>query len=277
MDFGIAYFPTHDGIAPGPLARLVEEHGQESLFFAEHTHIPAARATARAGGDAMPQKYWHCYDLFVALTAAATATSRLRVGSGVCVVTQRDPIITANAVASVDRLSGGRFDFGVGAGWNVEELRNHGVDPQRRMALMKEHIEAMLAIWTQEEASYAGEHVAFDRIWSHPKPARRPAPPILVGGAGPTVFDRVLAYGDAWFPSHPATRDLYERIAELHARAERHVEVHAIDVPADPAELERLRDAGVRRCLHFVPSGGRSVVERGLERWEAAIAALTGG
>jgi probable F420-dependent oxidoreductase len=277
MDFGVGYFPTHDGIAPAELASMLEQRGQESLFFAEHTHIPASRETAWSQGGALPPKYWHCYDLFVALTAAAGATTRLRVGSGICLVIERDPIITAKEVASVDHLSGGRFEFGVGAGWNREEMRNHGTDPRKRMAIMRERIEAMKAIWTQEEASYAGEHVAFERILSRPKPAQRPHPPVLVGGDGPTVLDRVLAFGDAWFPNYRGRPEILRRVEELRARAQRPIEVQMTSVPADARELERVRDAGARRALHWLPSGGRSTVEQELERWEAAIAELNGG
>ena len=167
MDFGVGYFPTHDGMAPGALARVVEDHGQESLFFAEHTHIPASRETpagGREGAGALQQTYWHCYDLFVALTAAAVATSKLRVGSGICLVIERDPIITAKEVASVDHLSGGRFEFGVGIGWNREEMRNHGTDPRTRLPLFGERIRAMREIWHHDEASFHGEYVNFDRI-----------------------------------------------------------------------------------------------------------------
>jgi probable F420-dependent oxidoreductase len=273
MDFGVGSFPTHDGMGPGPLAAMVEERGQDALFFAEHTHIPASRESAWSGGAQLPPKYWHCYELFVALTAAAAATTRLRVGSGICLVIERDPIVTAKAVASVDHLSGGRMEFGVGAGWNREEMRNHGTDPRERMAVLRERVEAMQAIWTQAEASYHGERVAFDRIWSFPKPAQRPHPPVLVGGDGPTVFDRVLAFGDGWFPNHRVER-LHERIAELRARAQRAIEVQVIGCPPDAAALHALREAGVRRALHWLPSGGRSTVEAGLERWEAAIREL---
>jgi len=276
VEFGVGYFPTHDGIGPGPLARLVEEHGQESLFFAEHTHIPAARESPWVGGRDLPKKYWHCYDLFVALTAAAAATSRLRVGSGICLVIERDPIVTAKAVASVDHLSGGRFEFGVGAGWNREEMRNHGTDPRRRMAVLRERVEAMKVIWAEEEATYAGDHVAFERIWSEPKPVQRPHPPILVGGDGPTVLDRVLAFGDAWFPNYRRPQALFERVDELRARADRHVEVQAIGLPADARDLERAQQAGLTRVVHWLPSGGRAHVERALERWEAAVAEFNG-
>src|SRR5919107_26264 len=201
MDFGVGYFTTHDGMSPGAVAAMVEERAHESLFFAEHTHIPASRESPWGGGPVLPQKYWHCYDLFVAVTAALTATSRLRVGSGVCLVVERDPITTAKEVASVDRISGGRFEFGIGAGWNREEMRNHGVDPRTRFALMGERVAAMRAIWTQDEASFTGRDTSFERIWSWPKPVQRPHPPILVSGNGPTVLDRVLAYGDHWLPN----------------------------------------------------------------------------
>jgi probable F420-dependent oxidoreductase len=274
MDFGVGYFPTHDGMTPGAIARFVEERGQSALFFAEHTHIPASRESQWPGGQDLPQKYWHSYDLFVALTAAAEATSRLRVGSGICLVVERDPIITANAVASVDHLSGGRLEFGVGAGWNREEMQNHGTDPRRRMAVMRERVEAMQAIWTQQEASYAGEFVNFERIWSEPKPAQRPHPPILVGGNGATVLDRVLAFGDSWFPNY---RDLADdRVAELRSRAERRIDVDVIGMPPKAEAIERCASLGVRRANMWLPTGGRSTVERNLEKWEAAIAEFTG-
>jgi probable F420-dependent oxidoreductase len=275
MEFGIGYFPTHDATGPGEIARLVEEHGFESLFFAEHTHIPASRETPYAGGGELPRKYVHTYDLFVALTAAAAATSRLRIGSGVCLVIEHDPIITAKQVASVDHLSGGRFEFGVGAGWNREEMQNHGTNPRTRMRLLKERVEAMKAIWTEDEASYHGEFVNFDRIWSWPKPVQRPHPPILVGGAGPTVLERVLAYGDAWFPNY-AGADTLARAAELRARAERPIELQVISVPADPKDLEALEQAGCTRACHWLPSGNRSLVETALAEWESAIAQFTG-
>ena len=275
MDFGVGYFPTHDGMSPAAIAALVEERGQESLFFAEHTHIPASRDSPWPGGGELPAKYWHCYDLFVALTAAAEATTRLRVGSGICLIIQRDPITTAKQVASVDHLSGGRLEFGIGAGWNREEMLNHGTDPRTRMELMRERVEAMKAIWTQEEASYSGRFVSFERIWSHPKPAQRPHPPILVGGDGPGVLERVLAFGDGWLPIYFGDPRVLERMAELRARAERPIDVHVF-APADPLELERVRDAGARRALFWLPSGGRSTVEAALERWETAIAQLNG-
>ena len=276
MDTGVGYFATQDAVGPGEVAAMVEERGHESLFFAEHTHIPASRLSPYPGKGDLPRKYAHTYDLFVTLTAAAAATRSLRIGSAICLVTERDPIITAKEVASVDVLSGGRMEFGVGAGWNREEMANHGTDPRRRMALMRERVEAMKAIWTQDEASYSGEFVSFDRIWSWPKPAQRPHPPILVGGNGPTVVNRVLAFGDAWIPNFGRSPDVIERAIELRARAERPIDLMTIGIPADPAVLERLENAGFRRAVHWLPTAHRGGVERALDRFEAAVAELHG-
>lgn len=271
MESGVAIFPAHEGIRPDAVARLVEERGHESLFFPEHTHMPAEHSPY----PGLPRKCWHTFDLFVAATAAVTATTRLRVGSGICLVIQRDPIITAKEVASVDHLSGGRFEFGVGAGWNRPEMANHGTDPRRRMAVLRERIEAMKTIWTQDEASYSGEFVNFERIWCWPKPAQRPYPPVLVGGSGPTVFDRVLAYGDGWIPNYAPDGTL-ERAAELRARAERPVFLQAMAMPADPKAIEAYEAAGFDRVVHALPSAGRGPVERELDAWESAITEVTG-
>jgi alkanesulfonate monooxygenase SsuD/methylene tetrahydromethanopterin reductase-like flavin-dependent oxidoreductase (luciferase family) len=167
------------------------------VFFAEHTHIPASRETPFSGGGALPSKYWHCYDLFVALTAAAAATSTLRVGSGICLVVERDPIITANEVASVDHLSGGRLEFGVGGGWNREEMRNHGTDPRTRMMLLQERVEAMKAIWTQHEASYSGKFVHFES--SGRIPSQRSGRILLFSSAAPVR--------PSWIGSWPSVMD----------------------------------------------------------------------
>jgi probable F420-dependent oxidoreductase len=274
MEFGVAMFPTHDAIRPDAVARLAEERGQESLFFPEHTHIPVSH-TPRGDGP-LARHYLHTFDLFVAVTAAVSATSRLRVGSGICLLIQRDPITTAKEVASVDQLSGGRFEFGIGAGWNRPEIANHGTDPRRRLDVLRERVEAMKAIWTQDEASYSGDFVNFDRIWSWPKPAQRPYPPVLVGGDGPTVIDRVLAYGDAWIPNYQPD-GILQRAAELRARAERPISLQVMGMPADPREIEAYESAGFDRVVHWLPAAGLGPVDRELDAWESAIAEFTGG
>jgi probable F420-dependent oxidoreductase len=278
MDFGLAMFPTDEAIRPDELARLTEERGFESLFFPEHTHIPVSRATPFPQGGELPRRYARTIDLFVSCTAAVLATERIKVGSGICLVVQRDPILCAKEVASVDLLSGGRFLFGVGAGWNREEMRNHGTDPGRRFGLMRERVEAMKAIWTQEEAEYHGEHVDFDRIWSWPKPVQRPHPPVIVGGVGAKVFDRVLAYGDEWMPNREGEiGSLGPRIAELQRRAEEAgrgpIRVGYYGARPQRDVVERLAEAGVSRCVFYVPSGPRDEVTAAAD----AIAELVDG
>jgi probable F420-dependent oxidoreductase len=274
VDTGIAIFATHYALDPGNVARLVEQRGHSALFFPEHSHIPADRRSPYPGGGDLPTKYAHTYDLFVTMTAAAAATTKLRVGSGVCLLMQRDPIHTAKEVASIDVLSGGRVEFGVGLGWNREEMANHGTDPRTRTTLLRERVEAMKAIWTQDEASYAGEHVKFERIWSWPKPAQRPHPPVLIGGNGPTALDRVLAIGDGWMPNY--SRDVLDRAKELRARAQRPVDLQIMGVPADPKRIEAFAEAGFSRAVHWVPSAGASVIESELDRFEAAAAEVLG-
>jgi probable F420-dependent oxidoreductase len=262
---------------PGDLARLVESRGHRYLFFSEHTHIPASRETPFPGGEPLERKYWNNYDVFIALAVAVAATTSLRVGSGISLIAQRDPITTAKEVATIDHMSGGRFELGVGAGWNREEMRNHGTDPDTRFALMRERVEAMKAIWTQDEASFAGEHVAFDRIWSWPKPAQRPHPPVLIGGLAPKVADRVLAYGDGWLPF--PFDGLLDRVADLRRRADdagRTVTVCVAGAPTDPAVLETYLEAGIDRVLFELPAAGRGPVERALEQAETAFAQATG-
>jgi probable F420-dependent oxidoreductase len=272
MDAGVAYFPTHDGLGPAELARLVEERGHRWLLWAEHTHIPASRETpwgGREGAPGLPRKYVHTYDPFVASAYALSATRALRVGTGIALVPQRDPILMAKEVASLDHLSGGRFELGVGAGWNREEMANHGVDPRTRMKRMREHVLAMKEIWAHDEASFAGDFVSFDRIWSDPKPLQRPHPPILVGGNGPTVLDRVLDYGDAWMPNHGT--GIVDRIGELRERADRPIEVVIMGPPLEAEVLAQYEAAGTDRVLFWLPSGRRAVVEAELERVERVM------
>jgi probable F420-dependent oxidoreductase len=267
MKFGIAIFPTDYAIPMTELAPAVEERGFESLWVAEHTHIPASRQTPWPGGAELPKDYWHALDPFVALTAAATVTSTLRVATGVCLVVEHDPIVTAKEVASVDFLSGGRFLFGVGGGWNREEMANHGTRYETRWKLLRERVEAMKAIWTQEEAEYRGEFVNFDPIWSWPKPVQKPHPPVLLGGNGPRTPERVVRYADGWMPNRG---DYLSRIPELQRMAE---EAGRAPIPVSTypraaggrEEIERMAAAGIERCIYYLPADGRDPALRRLE------------
>jgi probable F420-dependent oxidoreductase len=271
MEHGVALFPTDYSIQPADLARLAEERDFESLWFTEHTHIPVSRQTPYPAGGELPRHYSHIYDPFVALSFAAAATQRIKVGTGVCLVTEHDPIVLAKETASLDRLSGGRFQFGVGAGWNQEEMRNHGTDPSRRFKLMRERVEAIKEIWTKDEAEYHGEFVDFDPIWSWPEPLQQPHPPVVVGGSGPKALDRVLRYGDEWFPNRMESVEWLEgRIAELRERAGRHVPVSFFGAKPERRAVERLARAGVDRVIYYVsPDASPAEVERALDEYAA--------
>jgi probable F420-dependent oxidoreductase len=274
-------FPTEYSVAPDELAAMVEQRGYESLFFPEHTHIPASRATPYPAGGELPPEYWHTYDPFIALTAAAAATERLRVATGICLVVERDPIITANEVASLDQLSRGRLLFGVGAGWNLEEMANHGTDGSRRFGVLRERVQAMKQIWSEEEASYHGEHVDFDAIWSYPKPLQQPHPPILVGGNGAKVVDRVLAYGDEWMPNAmPDAEALQQRIREFHERSEAEgrgqLGVTLYAAPGKAQAISGYEQAGVGRYVFLLQSAARDETEQRLDRLDAVIAEYRG-
>jgi probable F420-dependent oxidoreductase len=275
MKFGLAIFPTEDVHPPDELARMAQERGFESLLFPEHTHIPASRATPYPAGGELPPEYWHTLDPFVCVAAAAVATDRLLVGTGICLVIERDPIVTAKEVASVDRLSGGRFLFGVGAGWNYEEMRNHGTDPARRFGIMRERIEAIKEIWASDEASYEGRYVSFERIWCWPKPVQQPHPPVLLGGNGPGVVDRVLTYGDEWMPNRIGDDDgMVARFEELAARAREAgrdpIPITVSGMMREPERIERFEQAGVHRSVFWLPATGRDEVEAALDRYTAA-------
>jgi probable F420-dependent oxidoreductase len=281
VDFGVAYFPTDEAVEPATLARMAEDRGFESVFVTEHTHIPASRETPYPAGGELPREYWRIYNPFVALATMAAATERIKVGTAICLLVERDPITTAKEVASVDRLSGGRFLFGVGAGWNLEEMRNHGTDPRTRFKLLRERVEACKAIWTNEEASYHGEFVDFDRIVCRPAPLQEPHPPILVGGNGPTVHRRVLAFGDGWFPNRiPPDEQMIARVEELQRLGEEagrgRIPVTLQIPPRDPAVLERYEAAGVTRVVHMLrahDAADRGGAERKLDEWTERIRA----
>lgn len=276
MDIGLYMFPTDESIGPVALGRAAEDMGFESLLVPEHTHIPADRASPYPGGGDLPREYYRTYDPFVALAAIAATTTRLRVGTGICLVVERDPIITAKEVASLDLLSGGRMLFGVGAGWNREEMADHGTDPATRFDLLVDRVQAMQAIWTSDAAEHHGPFVDFAPLHSWPKPVQRPHPPVLVGGGGPTVIDRVLAIGDEWMPINRGDDDaLAAGIAELQRRA---ADVGRDPVPVTlfgavpkPDALERYAEMGVTRALLPVASEPEDAVLARLDRYAGLL------
>jgi probable F420-dependent oxidoreductase len=246
MRFGIATFVTDEGIRPDVLGRALEERGFTSLFLAEHSHIPASRETPYPGGEELPRRYYRTLDPFVALTAAAAVTSRLVLGTGIALLPQRDVIHTANEVASLDVVSDGRFAFGVGVGWNREEMRNHGTDPATRGALMDEQLAALKEIWTNEQAEFHGEHVDFDPIYLWPKPVQKPHPPIYLGGESPAALRRLAAYGDAWLPRAHTPPEEIERVRKWLADQGRdHVPFTVFAAGTDDAQLDGYIEAGV--------------------------------
>jgi probable F420-dependent oxidoreductase len=276
VDFGLAIFDTDETIAPVKLARLAEDAGFESLWFPEHSHIPASRETPYPAGGDLPPEYWRMNDPFVALAAVAAVTERLRVATGICLVIQRDPIQLAKQVATLDHLSGGRFVFGIGAGWNLEEMRNHGTDPERRFGRLRESVEAMREIWANDEASYHGDQIDFDPIWAWPKPVQQPSPPILLGGNGRQVLDRVLRVGTGWLPNHLGDDEkLVARIGKLKARGreeqDRDVPVTVYGAPPEVSAYELYEQAGVERIVYWLPPAPEAKVEQVLERHAASM------
>jgi probable F420-dependent oxidoreductase len=259
MRVGVFYFPTDYGIDIRELARAVEERGFDSLLLPEHTHIPKSRRTPYPGGGELPNAYSHTHDPFVALSFAAAATKKILLGTGICLIPQRDPIVTAKCVASLDQLSGGRFIFGIGGGWNVDEMQNHGARYETRFKLMRERILAMKALWTQEEAAFHGEMVNFDPVWLYPKPAQRPHPPILLGGSSDYTLKRVVEFCDGWLPiARPgfSPKEAVGRLRRVASAAGRDFSTLSISVfgaPADKATLAEYRDVGIQRAFLPIP------------------------
>lgn len=280
MLYGVYQFSTDYAIRADDLARAVEERGLESLFVPEHTHIPASRKSPWPGGPNLPREYWRTLDPFVTLSAAAAVTSRLKLGTGICLVIERDPITLAKEVASLDHISRGRVLFGIGGGWNAEEMANHGTDFGARWKILRERIAAMQEIWTRDEAEYHGKFVNFDKIWSYPKPVQTPYPPILMGGSGPHARQRAVDFDGHWMPI--VGRDpIDDGLADLRKRAERAgrdpatVTVSLFGARADEAKLAAWRDLGVARVLFALPSAGRDRVLPLLDQY-AALAVKVG-
>ena len=246
MRFGVSTFITDEGIRPDVLGRALEERGFSSLFLAEHSHIPVRRESPYPAGGELPRRYYRTLDPFVALTAAAAVTSRLTLGTGIALLPQRDVIHTAKQVASLDFLSDGRVAFGVGVGWNREEMRNHGTDPATRGALMDEQLAALKQIWTTEEAEFHGKHVDFDPIYLWPKPVQQPHPPIYLGGESGPALRRLATYGDAWLPrSHTPPQEI-RRVREWLAEQGREgLTFTVFGADTNEARLAGFAEAGV--------------------------------
>jgi probable F420-dependent oxidoreductase len=272
MRVGVFCFPTDYGINIAELARSLEERGFASLYVPEHTHIPTSRLTPFPGGGELPKKYSHTYDPFVALSFAAAATQNLLIGTGICLIPERDPIVTAKCVASLDQLSGGRFIFGIGGGWNVEEMENHGARYETRFKLMRERILAMKALWTQEEASFHGQFVNFDPVWPWPKPKQQPHPPILLGGESDYTLRRIVEYCDGWIPrpvgdfTPEGAVERLRRMAEAKGRDPKSLMISVFRAPADKAALDGYRAAGIDEALLEIPDLSRDEILQLLDR-----------
>jgi probable F420-dependent oxidoreductase len=273
MDFGVSTFVTDEGIRPGDLGAALEERDFDSLFLAEHSHIPASRVSPYPSGGDLPRVYYRTLDPFLALTAAGAATNRLLLGTGVALLPQRDLIHTAKEVATLDLLTGGRVAFGVGVGWNREEMSNHGTDPTTRGALINEQLAALKEIWTRDEAEYHGAHVDFDPIFSWPKPVQKPHPPIYVGGEGSAAIDRLVEYGDAWLPRADITAADITRVRKLLAdRGRPDIPITIFGAGRSPEQLDGYAEAGVNRVTFLLPTRPRSETLAKLDSFVAAAA-----
>ena len=277
MQFGLSIFPTDYSIDLARLGQEVEARDFDVLLFPEHTHIPTSRRTPFPGGGQLPKEYSHTFDPFVSLMAAAAATKRLKIGTGICLIIERDPITTAKEVASLDLLSGGRFLFGIGAGWNAEEMENHGTEFKSRFKRMREQVLAMKEIWTKDEAQFHGQHVNFDPIWAWPKPAQKPHPPVLLGGESGHTLQRVVDFCEGWFPRGRAGDVILAGLRDLQARAARAgrdmktISISVFGAKPDEATLETYAGAGITRSILRLPSEGREVILPLLDQYAKLI------
>jgi probable F420-dependent oxidoreductase len=280
MHCGVTMFPTDYSVQPHDLAVEAEARGFESVWLPEHSHIPTSRKSPWPGGAELPKFYYDSYDPFVSLGAAAAVTKKIKLGFGICLVIERDPIHTAKEVSTLDRLSNGRVLFGIGGGWNAEEMANHGTAFDTRFKLMRERIEAMKQIWTQTKPKFSGELVKFDEMMQWPKPVQKPHPPIIVGGAYPHAARRAVAYGDGWIPIGGRGLDPLEALTHFHKMAKdagRDPAALSFDVFAAPREadaLKRYRDADVTRAIWMLPSKGREEVLPMLDQCAALMRQL---
>jgi probable F420-dependent oxidoreductase len=271
MHFGLTIFPTDYSIQPADLAMEAEARGFETLWLPEHTHIPTSRKSPWPGGAELPKYYYDTYDPFLSLAAAAAVTKKIKLATGICLVVERDPIHTAKEVSTIDRLSGGRFIFGIGGGWNAEEMASHGTAFATRFKLMRERIEAMKTIWSQPKAKFSSEFVNFDEMMQWPKPVQKPHPPIVVGGGFPHAAKRAIAYGDGWIPIGGRSDPLevlapFRQMAKDAGRDPASLSFDVFGAPREPDMLKRYRDGGVYRAVLMLPSKSRDEVLPMLDR-----------
>ena len=271
MKIGISTFVTDDGIDTVSLARAIEERGFDSLVIAEHTNIPASRESAYPLGGDLPQQYYRTLDPFVTLAAAAAVTSRIELVTGIALLIQRDPIITAKVAASIDLISGGRFVFGVGAGWNLEEMRNHGTDPKTRGTLLDERIEAIKALWTDEPAEYHGKYVDFDATYLKPKPVQQPHPPIFIGGDSDATVKRVIRHNAGWISNPFPVDALKKRIDQMRDGAGRDVPLAMFGTPPKPDYWRAVEDLGFDQVALLLPTLPTNESLRILDEYAAKV------
>jgi probable F420-dependent oxidoreductase len=277
MKFGVMMFPTDLSIRPDELAREAEDRGFESVFYPEHTNIPVSRKTPWPGGGDLPEEYRRLHDPFIALMAAAGATKSIKIGTGITLVAQHDPVVLAKVIASLDVLSSGRVILGVGFGWNEDEMEQHGVDPRYRRTIVREKVLAMKSLWTQEAGSFHGRFVHVEPAWSWPKPLQKPHPPILIGGAASdTVFKHVIEWADGMMPIG-GRFDVLGRLEDLRRQASAAgrdpatIEFDVFGSPRDPEVIDRYEDAGVERVIFGLPPAPRDVVLPALDRRAAIL------
>jgi len=272
MKVGVFYFPADYGINVAELAKALEDRGFDSLFVPEHTHIPLSRKSPFPGGGELPKRYSHTHDPFVALSFAAAATKRLKVGTGILLVPQHEPIATAKSIASLDQLSGGRFIFGIGAGWNEDEMNNHGVQFADRFNQMGDYVKAMKTLWTKDEAGYHGKFAKFDPVWSWPKPHQKPHPPIILGGESDHTLRRIVDYCDGWLPRTRQAFDARQSIERLHKMAEKKgrdpktLSVTVFGAPTKPEALADYAKAGIDSALLAIPDDSRDDILKYLDK-----------
>jgi probable F420-dependent oxidoreductase len=280
MKVGVYYFPTDYGINIAELAGALEQRGFESLFVCEHTHIPVSRRSPFPGGGELPKRYKHTHDPFVALSFAAAVTKKLKLGTGICLIPQHDPIVTAKSVASLDQLSGGRFILAMGGGWNVEEMENHGAKYDTRFKLLRERALATKELWTKEEAEFHGAFVNFDKVWSYPKPTQRPHPPLFLGGESDHTLKRVVEFCDGWFPRGRNAADAgpilagLDRLGVLARQAGRDpkaISTSVFGARPDAPVLDGYRAAGVTRAVFRLPPEGRDRILPLLDQYAKLI------